>query len=497
MLLLPMAASAYDAEINGIFYNLDNKNKTAEVTYQYEFQTMTDNYPDPVTIPQTVTYNGVEYNVTAIGKRAFGNCTTLRTINIPSSVTSIGREAFCQCCNLKSINIPNSVTSIGKFAFYECSGLRTITISNSVTSFESYIFAKCSSLQNITIPSSVTSIGIFAFQGCSSLRTITIPNSVTSIGSHAFQECSSLQTITIPNSVTSIEAFTFYGCSSLQDITIPNSITCIGSIAFQGCSSLQTITIPNSVTYIGHDTFNGCSNLQTITIPNSVTNIENEPFAGCYALNSIIVESGNTIYDSRNNCNAIIETKSNTLINGCKNTIIPNDVINLGYGAFFDCRDLKSISIPSSVNSIGEYAFYGCSGLEKIICYAKDVPITESNAFDESDFENAILFVPVESLNKYKVTPPWSSFKTIKAIEDATTLINEVSEFKFNINVNGSTINILSEVEGQHISIYSIGGQLIGSTVVNNGSATINTSLKSGSIAVVKVGKKSVRVAIK
>ena len=395
MLLLPMAASAYDAEINGIFYNLDNKNKTAEVTYQYKNLGNGDNYPDPVTIPQTVTYNGVEYNVTAIGEGAFANCTTLRTINIPSSVTTIGRSAFRNCSNLKSIDIPNSVTSI-----------------------ESYTFAKCSSLQNITIPNSVTSIGSHAFQECSSLQTITIPNSVTSIGYHAFQECSSLQTITIPNSVTSIRYHAFNYCSSLQTITIPNSVTSIEAFTFYGCSSLQDITIPNSIASIGKDAFCGC-------------------------------------------------------------------------------RDLKSISIPNSVNSIGEYAFYGCSGLEKIICYAKDVPITENNAFDESDFENAILFVPVESLNKYKVTPPWSSFKTIKAIEDATTLISEVSDFKFKINVNGSTINILSEVEGQHISIYSIGGQLIGSTVVNNGSATVNTSLKSGSIAVVKVGKKSVRVAIK
>ena len=120
MLLLPMAANAYDAEINGIFYNLENKNKTAELTYQYEFQTMTDNYPDPVTIPQTVTYNGVEYNVTAIGEGAFANCTTLRTINIPSSVTTIGRNAFRNCSNLKSIDIPNSVTSIEAYTFYGC-----------------------------------------------------------------------------------------------------------------------------------------------------------------------------------------------------------------------------------------------------------------------------------------------------------------------------------------------------------------------------------------
>ena len=138
------------------------------------------------------------------------------------------------------------------------------------------------------------------------------------------------------------------------------SVTSIGGDAFSGCSSLTSITIPNSVTSIGGNAFYGCSGLTSITIPNSVTSIGGNAFYGCSGLTSIVVEAGNPNYDSRNNCNAIIETASNTLIAGCMNTTIPNSVASIGSSAFSGCTGLTSISIPNSVTSIDEYAFEDC-----------------------------------------------------------------------------------------------------------------------------------------
>ena len=308
--LLPMVASAYDAKIDGIYYNFSGNEAT--VTYQKQNYPHTSDYSDSVVIPESVTYEGKTYSVTSIGDYAFQYCTGVTSVTIPNSVTSIGDYAFHYCSGLTSITIPNSVLSIGEKAFSGCSGLTSVAI-----------------------PNSVTSIGISAFDGCNSLTSVHITDLAawcnidfgyyTSnpfyYADHLYLDNQEIKDLVIPNSVTSISECAFYGCTCLTSITIPKSVTSIGSSAFYGCSGLT----------------------------------------------SIVVESGNIVYDSRNNCNAIIETASNTLIVGCKNTIIPNSVTSIGGGgAFYGCRGLTSITIPNSVTSIGSSAFANCTGLTSI-----------------------------------------------------------------------------------------------------------------------------------
>ena len=167
-------------------------------------------------------------------------------------------------------------------------------------------------------------------------------------------------------SVTSIGDNAFHGSSNLTSVTIPNSVTSISQQAFSGCSKLTSVTIPNSVTSIGWSAFYGCSGFTSVIIPNSVTSISFDVFGGCSSLTSIVVESGNTKYDSRDNCNAIIETASNKLVAGCKNTVIPNSVTSIDKYAFYCCFGLTSITIPNSVTSIGTSAFLGCSKLASV-----------------------------------------------------------------------------------------------------------------------------------
>ena len=236
----------------------------------------------------------------------------------------------------------------------------------SVTSIGDNAFSNWPCPTSVTIPSSVTSIGESAFHGCSGLTSVTIPEGVTSIGNYAFKDCEGLTSLTIPSGVKSIGRYTFSGCSGLTSLTIPEGVTSIGSYAFSGCTGLTSLTIPEGVTSIGGSAFEGCSGLTSLTIPSSVTSIGSCAFLGCSSLTSIVVEDGNTVYDSRNNCNAIISTSDNTLLVGCKNTVIPSNVTSIGGYAFYCCSGLTSITIPSSVTSIGNDAFFCCGGLTSL-----------------------------------------------------------------------------------------------------------------------------------
>ena len=143
-------------------------------------------------------------------------------------------------------------------------------------------------------------------------------------------------------------------------ITIPEGINTIGRDAFKGCTSLTSIDIPNSVTSIATLSFARCTGLTFIHIPKSVTTIGEGAFEGCTGLTSIKVENDNPKFDSRNNCNAIVETATNELLAGCQETFIPKSVTSIGTEAFYGCTGLTSIDIPNSVTSIGHGAFENC-----------------------------------------------------------------------------------------------------------------------------------------
>ena len=204
----------------------------------------------------------------------------------------------------------------------------------------------------------------------------------------------------------------------MTELTLPNSLESIGDGAFRGCSGLTELTLPNSVKSIGDIAFRGCSGLTELTLPNSVKIIGDGAFAYCSGLGKITVESGNSRYDSRDNCNSIIETETNTLIAGCKNSIIPNSITSIGNSAFYYCSELTELILPDSVTSIGNGAFGGCSGLVKITSLAKIPPVCDSEVFDGVNKTNCELIVPEGSVAAYTRAEGWNEFSNIRGFSE-------------------------------------------------------------------------------
>ena len=234
-------------------------------------------------------------------------------------------------------------------------------------------FDDCHYLVNVSIPSGVITIGEWAFAGCWRLNNITIPPGVTTIGHSAFG-WTNLEEIIIPSSVENADSGLFSGCNKLEKIIVDennrkydsrnNCNAIIETETNTMISACKNTIIPNTIKSIVQNAF-GWTNLKEIKIPSSIENLDANLFIGCDELEKIIVDENNKKYDSRNNCNAIVETETNILVSGCINTIIPNTVTSIGNYAF-GYSDLEKIIIPANITSIGKYAFYGCDELEDV-----------------------------------------------------------------------------------------------------------------------------------
>ena len=447
MILLPLVASAHDIEVQNadgktIYYNYINDGTELQVTYGgSNYNSYLNEYQGNVVIPEEVTY-----------------------MNRTRKVTSIGSYAFYDCSGLTSVTIPNSVTSIGDFAFYYCSGLTSVTISNSVTSIGNSAFSSCSGLTSVTIPNSVTSIGNYAFSMCSGLTSVTIPNSVTSIGNHAFRYCFGLTSVTIPNSVTSIGDEAFYDCSGLTSVTIGSGVTSIGNNAFDG-----------------------------VDIPTVISLIEN-PFTITGKTSDYRTFSQNTFN------NATLYVPNGTIdkykaTDGWKDFVF----IEEGTGGG-DTPTTQKCEKPTISYENGQLKFASATDGAEFIS-----EITDSDI--KKNYEATVSLTATYNISVYATKSGYDNSETATATlcwidaspktEGITNGIANIPAQAVLIQSEGGSIKVQGVDEGTQVNVYGINGTQAGSAISQSGAAIVNTNLQPGSIAIVKIGQKSVKVAMK
>ena len=411
--------------------------------------------------------------LTSIGSVAFNNCSGLTSIGIPNSVTSIGFYAFYGCRCLASMTVlAETPPTLDIHVFYNvnksilvcvpCGSLETYQNAVGWNEFTNMI-GLCSGEVMVRVNPSeggvVTGAGYynggdlcvltatpnpgFSFINWIENGVVVSTDMVYSFHAHpatvianfcpngniVFADAN-VKALCVANwdtngdgelSYVEAAAVTSLGevfhdqssITSFDELQYFLGLTSIGNYAFLWCTGMTSIEIPNSVASISNYAFYYCTGLTSIEIPIFVTNIGINPFYGCSGLEQIVIEAGNTAYDSRCNCNAVIKTSTNELAVGCKNTVIPNSVVSIGSLAFYGCTGLTSIEIPNFVTSIGDYAFGSCSRLTSIAVFADDPPTVGNYAFSGVNKSIPVL-VPCGSLAAYQSAAYWNEFTNIQ-----------------------------------------------------------------------------------
>ena len=318
-----------------------------------------------ITIPEYITVGSKRTPVVEVGIFAFNlkDANKITTITFSKNIKKLNTHAFEGCTGITQLHIPSNIIEMVKCPFHDCKGLKKITVDPNNPVFDSR--SNCNAIIE-------TKTGRLLKGGTNTV----IPSGVTIIGEDAFYGCE-FASVRIPEGVKVIEGGAYHKCKNLSSVVLPSTLEELGS-AFTDCTKLEEIILPKSLKSLGYSF--ATSGLKRIYIPENVETIKVNPFEYCGKLQEIVVDKNNRFFDSRMNCNAIIRKSDNTLICGCKNTIIPMDTKVIGKDAFVGCVGMLSVQIPEGVRIIDKNAFFGCHNL-KTVSIPSSVEIINNFAF--------------------------------------------------------------------------------------------------------------------
>ncbi len=491
VLLCSATASAYDFEVDGIYYNiLSMSDLTVEVTSGDK------NYSGEVIIPSDVTYKSKTLTVTSIGEAAFKNCDGLTSVIIGNCVTSIGDYAFYECDGLTSVIIGNSVTSIGNWAFKNCDRLKSvINLSNLTLTQGSDEYGCVDYYAEVTNVPNGDIVDDFIFSTSDNKHTlvkyfgsknvIILPEDYNgdsyAIGDYAFDYCTSFTSVVIPNSVTSIGNWAFYQCDGLTSVVIPNSVTSIGYKAFYDCDGLTSVIIGNSVTSIGDYAFYGCEGLTSIyllgkTPPTAyISSFTNKQ----YLNTRLYVPQGSlATYQSADTWKEFWDIqefdateKPEDDVKKCATPVITYNDSGLDITSETDSVEIHTTITCNDVNS------YNGGRIDLSATYSITTYATKSGYLDSETVTATLCWIAVSGSSE-------------------ENSIIEVEAMPVLITCNNGTINIRGGKDGAEVVVYTTSGVAVGNATITNGNASISTELAMGEIVVVNIAGKGIKIVM-
>ena len=363
---------------NGIIYQVISMvNSDGEVAAVSLYDTTTEN----ITIPASVSYDGIAYRVTSIAPGAFKN-STVKGVSLAAGIKTIESEAFMNCTQLTNITIPYSVDIIEDFAFNGCKNLTAVSIPTNIKFIGRQAFSHCEALTKVSLPNSLTNYGADVFLGCKALNTVELPDNMTMLKEGLFEKCENLNNIILPAALQFVDSYAFNGCEKITSVELKESVSGVGEYAFAGCKAITSINIPQSITGIPDGTFAYCSSLKSITLPNSVEAIGSGAFKYNQALTHITLPSW-----------------INTLGVGDNG------------GVFDRCDAITELTIPASVEHIGKIAEIPY-GLKSIYIMGNEIPEGLQTMSNKNRMgEDITIYVKRSVYNSLYSSGEWQGFK--------------------------------------------------------------------------------------